>query len=219
MLILPSCFGVKTVPIYINFDKRFVARPLTKNNWNDFVTLLGQRGACGGCWCMSWRLKKNEFERQKGELNKAAMQQLVETDQSLGVLGYVDGQPVGWCAVAPRRQFVRLQYSRTLKPIDDQPVWSIVCIFLGKEYRRRGLSTELIKAAVEYCRLQGGSIVEAYPAVPYGDKVPAAFLWTGVPESYLRAGFEIAVQRSKWKLIMRHYMTHVCQKQNEFEGG
>ena len=190
--------------VYANSARRFAACPLTLANWDDFVTLLGERGACGGCWCMSWRLKKAEFERQKGELNKAAMRQLLETGQSPGVLGYVDGRPAGWCAVAPREQFVRLQYSRMLKPLDDQPVWSIVCIFLGKAYRRQGLSTELINAAVEYCRLHGGNIVEAYPAIPYNDRVPAAFLWTGVPESYSRAGFTIAVQRSKWKLIMRY---------------
>ncbi|MFA6075772.1 MAG: GNAT family N-acetyltransferase [Negativicutes bacterium] len=199
------------MPVYTNRDKHFEARPLTQTNWNDFVTLLGERGACGGCWCMSWRLKKAEFERQKGEQNKEAIRQLVEAGQPLGVLGYIDGQPVGWCSVAPREQFVRLQYSRTLQPIDDQLVWSIVCIFLGKNNRRQGLSTELIKAAVEYCRLQGGSIVEAYPAVPYGAKVPAAFLWTGVPQSYLRAGFAIAKRCSKWKQIMRYPIENILK--------
>jgi len=196
--------------VYTNDAKRFAARPLTRANWSDFVALLGERGACGGCWCMSWRLKKAEFEQQKGELNKQAMLNLVESGRPLGVLGYIDGQPVGWCSVAPRQQFVRLQYSRTLKPIDDEPVWSIVCIFLGKNFRRQGLSTELIKAAVEYCRLQGGNIVEGYPAVPYNDRVPAAFLWTGVPESYLRAGFKTAEQRSKGKQIMRYHIDAGC---------
>lgn len=192
--------------VYYNEDKQFEAHPLTCANWPDFVELLGERGACGGCWCMSWRLRKADFERNKGVQNKTAMRRMVETGQPLGVLGYVDGRPVGWCSVAPREQFVRLKYSRLLRPVDDQPVWSIVCIFLDKNHRRQGLSTELIKVATEYCRLQGGSIVEAYPALPYDDKVPAAFLWTGVRESYQRAGFVVVKQCSKWKSIMRYYI-------------
>lgn len=176
---------------------------LNKQRWQDFVKLFGEKGACGGCWCMSWRLKKADFEQQKGEGNKQLMRQLVDSGAPTGIIGYVGGKPIGWCSVAPREQYLRLQYSRILKPVDTKPVWSIVCIFLTRDYRRKGLSTELIKAAVEYCKFKGCNTVEAYPTVPYSDKTPAAFLWSGVPESYYKAGFKLAEQRSKWKIILR----------------
>lgn len=186
----------------INLD----AYSLDSSRWNDLEELFGENGACGGCWCMSWRLKKSEFEKQKGELNKGAMKSLVEKNESLGVLAYLEGKPIGWCAVAPREQYVRLENSRVFKRIDNEPVWSITCLYILKKYRRKGISTELIKAAVNYCKLNNAKIVEAYPVVPYDDKVPAAFLWTGIPSSFEEAGFVLAAKRSKWKQMMRYYI-------------
>lgn len=191
---------------YENTDLKLEVYSLDKSRWKDFEDLLGEKGGCGGCWCMSWRLKKSDFEKNKGEVNKANMKSLVEQQEEIGVLAYIDGKPIGWCAVAPRERFIKLQNSRVLKRIDDQPVWSITCIFLAKEYRRKELSSQLIMGAVNYCKLNNAKIIEAYPAIPYDKKVPAAFLWTGIPVSYERAGFVVATQRSKWKIIMRYYL-------------
>src|SRR5215470_5626040 len=105
-------------------------KPLSTETWSDFETLFGERGACGGCWCMFWRLKRSDFERQKGAKNKAAVKKLVESGEALGILAYLDNQPVGWCAVAPREAYTALERSRLLKPIDAQPVWSISCFFI-----------------------------------------------------------------------------------------
>lgn len=182
--------------------------PLDNTRWEDFELLFGERGACGGCWCMSWRLKKSEFERGKGEPNKYAMKDLVYRGEPAGVLAYADDKPIGWCAVAPREVYKRLESSRVLKRIDNKPVWSITCLFIAKGFRRKGISTELIKGAIEYAKLNGADIVEAYPAVPYGNNVPDAFLWTGTPSAFGQAGFTEAERRSVWKPIMRHYIRH-----------
>ena len=192
--------------VYRDNERGLTVRPLTLANWQDFEYLLGERGACGGCWCMAWRHKKAEFESCKGERNKQAMKDMVERGATVGVLGYVEGKVAGWCSIAPREQFIRLQYSRNLQPIDYAAVWSIVCIYLDKRHRRQGFSTSMINGAVEYCKMQGGSIVEGYPATPYDDKMPSAFLWCGVPVSDLKAGFEIAAQPSRWKNIVRRYI-------------
>lgn len=184
----------------------FTFLPLTPAKWNDFEILFGERGACGGCWCMSWRLKSAEFEKNKGTGNKELMRKIVKSGEVPGILAYSENEPVGWCAIAPREVYTRLENSRVLKPIDEKSVWSVSCLFIKKNYRRKGLSIQLLKAAVEYCRSQGGHIVEAYPVIPYSEKMPDAFAWTGILSSYQKAGFREAARRSEARPIMRYYL-------------
>src|SRR3954454_12233698 len=102
-------------------------RPLTPERWDDFATLFGPRGACGGCWCMTWRLPRSQFNEQKGDANRRAMKRIVAKGPPPGILAYDGKTPVGWRAVAPREVYAALERSRVLKPIDDQPVWSVSC--------------------------------------------------------------------------------------------
>jgi GNAT superfamily N-acetyltransferase len=181
--------------------------PLTFDRWDDFAGLFGERGACGGCWCMLWRLKRSEFEKNKGDGNRDAMRALVEAGAEPGLLAYHDGRAVGWCAVAPREQYPALGRSRVLKPIDDQPVWSVSCLFIARDYRKKGVSVALLRAAAEHVRSRGGTIVEGYPVQPKTDNVPAAFAWTGLPSSFLRAGFVEVARGSPTRPIMRLDLT------------
>jgi GNAT superfamily N-acetyltransferase len=188
----------------IKIKSRFKFYPVTKENWKDFETLFGERGACGGCWCMSWLLTKKEFDTNKGAGNKRKMKKLIDSNSEPGILAYLNNEPVGWCAIALRDKFVRLEKSRVLQRIDDQAVWSIPCFFIKKEFRRKKLSTEILKAAIQYCRSKGVKIIEGYPAEPYTDNVPAAFAWTGFPSSFINAGFKEVIRRSKTRPIMRY---------------
>jgi len=180
--------------------------PVTKDRWSDFETLFGERGACGGCWCMFWRLTRKEFESQKGEGNRKAMQAIIQSGKIPGILAFSQDQPVAWCSVAPREHFPALARSRILKPVDERPVWSISCFFVEKKYRRKGLSTQMIKAAVDYVQKNGGSVVEAYPVEPRKDKMPDAFAWTGLASAFIKAGFEECARRSETRPIMRFYI-------------
>lgn len=186
--------------------KKLKFKELKKETWKDFETLFGERGACGGCWCMSWRLRASEFEKQKGEGNKKAMRELVAKNTTIGIIAYHWKDAIGWCSVAPREDFLRLGNSRVLKPVDDQPVWSIVCFFITKEYRKQGLSSEIIKGAVEFCKKKKAAIVEGYPVEPYTENMPAAFAWTGFPNAFIKAGFKEVERRSKSRPIMRSYL-------------
>lgn len=192
--------------LYTNKEFNLKIYPLDRTRWEEFEFLFGPRGACGGCWCMSWRLKKSEFELGKGEPNKNSMKDIVYRDEPAGVLAFVDGKPIRWCAVAPREVYKRLESSRVFKRIDDKPVWSITCLFIAKSFRRKGISTELIKGAIEYAKSNEAKIVEAYPVVPYSNNVPDAFLWTGIPASFKAAGFIEVAKRSKGKPMMRYYI-------------
>ena len=183
-------------------------KPLSVSNWEAFNKLFGERGACGGCWCMYWRLKNAEFEKQKGLGNKNAIRMLVEKKQPVGILAYVKTKPVGWCAIAPRVKYLRLENARILKRIDEKPVWSIVCFFIDKNYRAKGISIELIKAAVKYATAQGATIIEAYPQIPKKDKIPPVFAYTGLASAFSKAGFEEMARRSDTRPIMRYYTDH-----------
>src|SRR5438093_10655082 len=123
-------------------------QPLTPPRWRDLEKLFGERGACGGCWCMWWRIKRAEFKQKKGEKNKKAFKKIVAAGDIPGIIAYADDQPVGWCALAPRKKYPLLENSRVLARIDDQPVWSVVCFFVAKPFRGKGVTGQLAKAAV-----------------------------------------------------------------------
>jgi len=177
--------------------------PVTADRWNDLEALFGERGACGGCWCMAWRLPRRDWEAGKGETNRRALRAIVAAGHTPGVLAYRGNEPVGWCAVAPRHEYVSLAGSRILRPVDDTPVWSISCLFLRKDHRRVGLSSRLLRAAVDLAATKGAQVVEGYPVEPYRADAPAAFLWTGVPSAFLHAGFSEVARRSRTRPIMR----------------
>lgn len=183
----------------------FEFHPLTPKRWNDFEQLFGPRGAYGGCWCMWWRLTRAEFEENQNEGNRRAMKAIVDSGQVPGILAYLDGHAVGWCSVAPRERFASLSRSPVLKPIDDQPVWSIVCFYIGKAHQGQGVSKALIRGAQKYVARKKGRIIEAYPTVPRVVKrLPPVSSFMGIPSGFAGAGFEEVARPSRAKMIMRY---------------
>lgn len=183
-----------------------VFHPLTPGRWLDLEKLFGQRGACGGCWCMWWRLAHSDFRRQRGEMNRKAFRSFVDSGKVPGILAYTEGRPIGWCAVAPRETFPRLERSRILRRVDDKPVWSVVCFFVAKAFRGKGMSLRLLDAAVDYVREQGGKIVEGYPVEPKKDWTPDPFVYTGLASAFRKVGFVEVVRRSETRPIMRYVL-------------
>ena len=181
--------------------------PATPSRWADIETLFGERGACGGCWCMFWRKSRKQYEGDKGSKNKQAFKQIVSQGLKPGIIAYLDKEPVGWCAVAPRNNYVALERSRILKPVDDQPVWSVSCLFVRRDFRRQGVASKLLSAAVEFAGRQGAKIVEGYPVEPSSNSMPDPFLWHGVPSAFKAAGFKEVLRRSKSRPIMRYELT------------
>jgi len=177
--------------------------PAARSRWSDVEELFGERGACGGCWCMFWRLPRKQFDASKGTGNKRAFRRLITSGAEPGLLAYHGDEPIAWCAVAPREQYIALDRSRILQPVDEKPVWSVSCLFIKKPYRRQGVSSRLLRAAVEFAAQRGGSIVEGYPVEPSMEKMPDPFLWHGVPSAFRAAGFKEVLRRSKSRPIMR----------------
>jgi len=180
--------------------------PLTKENWEQFIMLFGVKGACGNCWCMYYRRSKTDFQEGKtDDGNKNAMQQLVWDNQPAGLLGFYEEIPIAWCAFAPREDFPKLKKSRVHKPIDNEPVWSVPCTFIAKDFRKLGVSVALLKGLIRYARENKIRIIEAYPTMPTQEKLPDAFAWIGLYKSFERAGFEIVDHTSGYRPMVRYY--------------
>jgi GNAT superfamily N-acetyltransferase len=179
---------------------------LTPERWADLETLFGHNGACGGCWCMYWRLRGSDFGRQKGEPNRQALRGLVQGGQVPGLLAYSEGRPVGWIAIEPREAYPRLERSRVLKPLDPEPVWSVTCFFVARPHRRKGVTVQLLRAAVEHARRHGARIVEGYPVEPKAGEAPDVFVYTGLPGAFRKAGFREAARRSDTRPIYRYHV-------------
>lgn len=179
-------------------------KPLTSERWPDLETLFGARGAYGGCWCMWWRVSRAQFAEQQGEGNRRALKSIVQSGVVPGILAYSDGEPIGWCSVAPREQFPSLNRSRVLKPVDDQPVWSVVCFYVARPYRRQGMTVALLNAAVDYASKHGAKIVEGYPLEPRKDSMPDPYAYMGLPAAFAKVGFVEVARRSEGHPIVRY---------------
>jgi GNAT superfamily N-acetyltransferase len=157
---------------------------------------------------MWWRMPSAQFRKQKGEGNRRSIKEMVAGGIRPGILAYHEGQAVGWCALAPRSQYVRFERSRVLKPVDDNPVWSITCFFVARPYRARGATSGLLQAALDYAREKGARIVEGYPIDPKKGRMADVFVYTGLASTFKKAGFVECARRSETRPIMRYYFGH-----------
>jgi GNAT superfamily N-acetyltransferase len=188
------------------FPGQITVEALAEKNWEKFETLFGSRGACANCWCMYYRLKKQDFARGKeNQGNKKAMKKLVWRGKPAGVIGFHGGEPVAWCAFAPRGDFLKIENSRVHKRIDAEPVWSIPCFFVAKKFRKQGVSVAMLEALIAYAKRKKIKIIEAYPVMPTQEKLPDAFAWVGLYKSFARAGFKIVDRTSKNRPMVRFY--------------
>jgi GNAT superfamily N-acetyltransferase len=179
-------------------------RPLTLKAWKDFENLFGEKGACAGCWCMYWLLNKKEYdEKRKDGRTKEEMKKLVKNKVIPGIIAYDNDKPVGWIAIQKREKYSRLANSKILRPLDDKSVWSIVCFFVHKDYRKMGVSVELIKNACDFAASKGGMIVEAYPTETRTKNSAPVFIYTGTASAFKKAGFTEVARRSETRPIMR----------------
>ena len=180
-----------------------VFHPLTPERWPDLERLFGPNGACAGCWCMFWRMHGPDYRKTAGAEKKKAFRQVCrDSDRPPGILAYRDGAPVGWVAIAPRADYIRLAEARVLAAIDEKPVWSITCFFIHRTARRHGLMERLIEAAVDFARDEGATLVEAYPK-PVTEKMASTDLYVGTVSCFERAGFKIAARPSAACAVMR----------------
>ncbi len=187
----------------------FSTRPLTPRTWADLEELFGLPGGSivRGCWCMFYRTtgKPPGSGGPPGSVkaaSKQAMCDLVGSGVVPGLIGYSDGAPAGWISLGPREEYLKLRKSPVMKPVDDTPVWSVVCSYVARPYRGEGMQRLLLDAAIEYARRSGAAVLEAYP-VDKPQRSHDDFMFFGARSLYERAGFREVVRRSPTRVVMR----------------
>lgn len=181
--------------------------PLTPERFDDFADVINRSRRANHCWCLSHRVRPAEIAELGDGNREQAMRTLCERDHPPGVVTYRDGVPVGWCNIGPRTEITRLVSSRLIRPIDDLPVWSIVCVVVRPGHRRQGVTAPLIEGAVAYARSHGAPAVEAHPVDPTG-RMDLTMAFVGTKAMFDRAGFTVvgttdAVANGMTRLVMR----------------
>jgi GNAT superfamily N-acetyltransferase len=183
--------------------------PATAERWQDLEVLLGSQSAFAGCWCMYWRLVQAEFNRLKGDGARAALRDLTLSNRTPGVIAYVGRQPAGWCSIGPRQDFSGLEKSHLFKWVDDTPVWSIVCFYVAKAFRKQGVMAALLRGAVAFAAQNGARVIEGYPLDLQsrslaGKQLRGVSGCIGIVSTFSAAGFVKVADVSEKQWIMRY---------------
>lgn len=169
--------------------------PLTPARLGDLASLFDQGGDPKTCWCTWYRLPNQAYTKATTADKRTYMGELAERTPAPGLVAYRDCRAVGWVSLGPRNDYERLSRSTVLAPLDDKPVWSIVCFVVGRVERGQGVAHALLKAAIDYARAHGATLLEAYPTDTGDRRIPASEAFKGTLSMFGRAGFEVARMR------------------------
>jgi GNAT superfamily N-acetyltransferase len=181
---------------------RLQFHPVTLERLPDLARFSEGHGKFRYCSCMRWRMTSAQFKSSTKDDRVVALERLVETGTPVGVLAYAEDEPVGWLSIAPRETYAALERYGALPRIDDAPVWSVVCFFIDRHFRRQGATLGLLRAAVEHARSNGAKILEGYPVEP-GTRL---YTYMGSPSTFRSAGFHDVTPPGQARLVMRYYL-------------
>ena len=181
----PTTAAVETVDVL----------PLTPERFGDLAALFQGGGDPNWCWCVYFRFRGRDWSNSTAGQNRAALEDLTATGRPPGLVAYQEGRAVGWVSLGPREEYERLAWSKVLAPVDDTPVWSIVCFVVSRRARGRGLAAVLLDAAVAYAREEGATTLEAYPVDAGDGRIPAANAYHGTLTMFEKAGFHVVERR------------------------
>ena len=182
--------------------------PVTPERFDDFADVVNPNRRATHCWCLSHRLRQREIDELGEGSREQAMRRLCEREVPPGVVTYLDGRPVGWCNVGARADIPRLVHSTKIHPLDEVPVWSIICVVVRGGHRRQGVTAPLIEGAVEFAAAHGAPAVESYPVDPGERRMDLTMAFVGTRSMFERAGFEVvgktsATASGMTRLVMR----------------
>jgi GNAT superfamily N-acetyltransferase len=172
-------------------------RPLTPDRFADASALFDEGGDPKWCWCAFFRFRGRDWTNSTAADNRAALESLTSRELAPGLVAYRGDRVVGWVSLGPREDYERLAYSKLLAPVDDTPVWSIVCFVVSRQARGQGVASALLDAAMDFARDHGATMLEAYPVEPGEAPLRAADAFGGPLSMFETAGFTV-VERRQW---------------------
>jgi len=188
-------------------EQTWETHPVTPDRFEDFADVINPNRRATHCWCLSHRINAAEIEQLGHGSRETAMRALCSREHPPGVVTYLDSTPVGWCSISPRSQIPRLEKSKLIRPVDDLPVWSIICVVVRGGHRRKGVMAHLLEGAVDYAASKGAPAVEAHPVDPEG-RMDTTMAFVGTRSMFEKAGFSVvgttdAVASRMPRLVMR----------------
>jgi len=182
-------------------------RPLTPERWPDLEAIFASRGCsiARQCWCMAYRragTHPTPHGMTRGAFNKSQFKAVVDGARPPGLIAYRNETPVGWLSLGPREDYKRLERSPIMGPVDDKPVWSVICFVVPSGYRGQGIARALLEAGIDYAKKRGARLVEAYP-VDKGGHLKDDSLWFGTKSMYDHAGFQEVARRKPTRPVVR----------------
>lgn len=187
---------------------KLTVAPLTRDRWSDLEAIFNAKGCsvARGCWCMAYRLSGSRGALPPGvtraQANRAGLKALVDAGNPPGLIGYRGKVPIGWVSISPREEYAKLKRSPVMKPVDEQPVWSIICFVVPAEHRGQGVAQALLTGAVAYAKKHGAALIEAYP-VDKPTRSNDDSMWFGAKSMYDKAGFKEVARRKPQRPIVR----------------
>ena len=190
--------------------------PANEARWEDLQAVLGTRGDPFRCQCQRYKTRPGEawaafpVEERAGRLRAQTRCGQPTSDTTSGLVAYLDGEPVGWCAVEARSAYPRLR-SKCRVPWEgrsedkgDASVWAVTCFVTRAGFRRRGVSRALARAAVDFARERGARALEGYPMLTEpGKEITWGELHVGSRSIFAAAGFAEVSRPSRRRFVMR----------------
>jgi ribosomal protein S18 acetylase RimI-like enzyme len=192
----------------LEYHVKLTVLPVTPERWTDLEAIFKAKGCsvARGCWCMAYRRSGSQSQPPPGttraEVNRTQLKRLVDAGRPPGLIGYRGKVPVGWVSIGPREDYAKLARSPIMKPIDDQPVWSVVCFVVPAQYRDHGVAQALLAGAVAYAKKHGAKLIEAYP-VDKPSRSNDDSMWFGAKSMYDKAGFSEVARRKPQRPVVR----------------
>jgi GNAT superfamily N-acetyltransferase len=187
--------------------------PANEARWEDLQTIFGTRGQASRCQCQRYKLRPRESFRSFPAEERAhrLLQQAdcghPDAAATAGLVAYLDGEPVGWCAVEPRTAYEGLVRNNRVPWLDraedkrDDTVWAVTCLFTRAGFRKRGVSRALARAAVDFARERGARAIEGYPMTT--KDVIIEELHVGTEGVFANAGFTEVSRPTPRRVVMR----------------
>ena len=187
--------------------------PANEASWEDLQTIFGTRGAASTCQCQRYKLRRREaFRSFPAEERAQRLREQTdcghpESDTTSGLVAYLDGEPVGWCAVEPRTAYEglvrnnRVPWEGRGEDKADDSVWAVTCLLTRVGFRKRGVSRALARAAVDFARERGARAVEGYPMIT--KNVILEELHVGTESVFADAGFTVVSRPTPRRVVMR----------------